>query len=813
MAKISIPQKFPIWQANHLTQYSGDFVGEKNVKTNQNTGEVFSSKPLKYFSGNEMPVSIFKEQNHFLSFATKTKLYYIDSLSDTNLSEYSPNIPSGYPLDVDGTGAFVYPRGYPEISADTPNSGTLGTTDLSTFGDVKTITYSYTTNQKVVGVRFYISYSQSSGQNKIRFIINDGSGDVVVGGDSSEVSGGYDWNYWIIDGDSGINLNSASGFTAKIQAATNGSGNYISWTTARIDILLEKGENQIGLTSPYGLLFRYNNISDDKYYVFSSKTSVADDWNIYRGVNLSLQKTSSTGYYYPFIVKRFNERNIIVGQGQYVHIVNTLYSYATAELDADDSRVRYLNLQLGDWSLPYRLKIYDNYKVKWIETTNDLVFIGAVKYNQPFDETNDFVIIVWDVKSDSQETIRVVDGNCIGKVVNNYLYILTEKGNIQILYNYQLKTLVKVYQTNDGYQIQLPHINGVIDFENNIYYLIPGNKDCPAGIYVFNIETQSVNHFASISYDDYGGDQPQVEIGALFYQNDNGEDIFFAGVGNVLINDGSFVDGLYKTEESQTYSYLELPKIKSPEINLLSSAVVVKHTRSGSLIISERKIDTGFENYYTLYSGTWNTGTNSNYFTMTSIPQTFSIGDRIIVVDGTLKGYVSVIKQLDFVNNRVYVDAPNIYCSFPYISVSGSFSFLHEPLGYKAEIIDGNTISLPDYVVEKLEIGDEIEFINGLNCGIITYIEDISETNITLSDTISDDYSFAKIKINKYRKIKEFNISDNKNGHCVVFGTSQPEFSEFSQFKIILKGEIRLNEIQINIKPNLTILEENNVNL
>lgn len=810
MAKINLPQKFPQWFSGQTTQYTPDIIRTRNVRINElaTTGEVDVNNYLSLTNGYSSLVSaIFRDPNHLISFATKDKLYYIDSIKNPTITEYSPSFTYG--INPNSTGVLVYPRGY--VKRDNGLSNTSGggsTANINTFVNIFSRSYSYVSGQKVIAVHFSFTYTQSAGTNISRLVITDANGDHIVATESAH-SGGRSWDYWVIDGAGGCNLNLPSGFTANVQVATDNSSNYVNYTIGQhIDFLYEIGDSQLLVVSSSNIFARYNDGINDNYYTWYP------GWNITQnGIQFGNPQYSSVfSANYPTILKMFNDKILMIGNANSLHTVETTGSATT--IKGDNSYTNTINVTMGTFTIN-RLVLPSNYIIKWIECSHDTVYIGATQYNPPFNEIGKSVVLLWQPATDRQEMYDVLEGENIGKVVNNFLYILTSKGNIKILYNGQFVQLAKIYQTTENYNIPLPHINGVITYQNNIAYLIPGNKYVPSGIYVFDIDTKQVYHKHSIYYStsnlyDYGGNQPQVTTGALAYFNDNGEDVFFAGVSNVLKEDGTFIGGLFDSINSKNnsltpYGYLETARIKTQEISQFVYGLGLKYRGNGSIMISEKKQETIGSCYDGIYSGTWSSSSDPSTFTMTTVPSIMKIGDRITVLDGLLRGFTTIIKGIN--GNTITIDSPSTYSSW-IVQPTGSFNFILESFGYSGTLINQKTLNVSSNVALLLEVGDELEFISGLGAGLVNYVASINGNNITLLNPmpyVANNYVVFLIDTYKYLDIVS---NSNNEKYSIIQSSNEPLDSDFVQFKLMLKGGIKVRDIQTNVKPNQTISDD-----
>jgi len=811
MAKINLPQKFPQWFSGQTTQYTPDIIRTRNVRINElaTTGEIDVKNYLTLTNGYSSLVStIFRDPNHLISFATKDKIYYIDSIKNPTITEYSPSFTYG--INPNSTGVLVYPRGYPKQDNGPSNtSGGGSSANISTFATIFSRSYSYTPGQTVIAVHFYFTYTQSAGTNISRLVITDANGDHIVATDSAAHSGGGSWDFWIVDGTGGCNLNLSTGFTAKVQVATDNSSDYVNYTIGQhIDFLYEIGSNQLLVVSSNNIYARYNNGTNDNYYTWYPGWSISQN-----GIQFGNPQYSSIFYAnYPTILKMFNDKILMIGNANSLHTVDITGS-ATV-LNGVDNYTNTLNLTMGTFTVN-RLVLPSDYVIKWIDCSHDTVYIGATQYNPPFNETGKSVVLLWQPSTDRQEMYDVLEGENVGKVINNFLYILTSKGNIKILYNGQFVQLAKIYQTTENYNIPLPHINGITTYQNSIAYLISGNKYVPSGIYIFDTDTKQVYHKHSIYYStsnvyDYGGNQPQITTGALAYFNDNGEDVFFAGVSNVLKEDGTFISGLFDTINSKNnlltpYGYLETARIKTQEISQFVYGLGLKYRGNGSIMISEKKQETIGSCYDGIYTGTWSGNSDPSTFTMTAVPSIMKIGDRITVLDGLLRGFTTIIKNIN--GTTITIDPPSTYSSW-IVQPTGSFNFFLESFGYNGTLINQTTLSVSSNVALLLEPGDELEFISGLGAGLVNYVVSINGNNIRLLNPMPyTTNNYVVFLIDKYKYLDTVsNLGSEK--YSIIQSSNEPLDSDFVQFKLMLAGDIRVRDIQTNVKPNQTISDD-----
>ena len=817
--KINLPQKFPQWFSGQTTQYTPDIIRTRNVRINEllTTGEIDVNNLLTLTNSYSSLVScIFKDPNHLISFATKNKLYYIDTLKNPTITEYNPNISDN--LNPSSSGVLVYPRGYPkyDIQSGINSSENLSTANINTFADStsRQRTYFYTAGQKVIAVKFSIGYTQSSGTNISRLVIHDANGDHIVATEA-EHSSGRSWNYWVVDGAGGCNLNLSGGFTAKIQFATNSPSNPVqmyNYNGDHIDFLIEVGATQLITTGDNRLYARYTE------HTAGGDTDAYKGW--YPGVNIT-PSNIIFGYppengiwldYYPTILKMFNDKILLIGNANMIHTVDTS-GYANTT-PGSDNYTNTLVLTMGSFT-QNRLVLPSDYMIRWIDCSHDTVYIGAAQYIKPFNEVGKSVVLLWQPSTDRQEMYDVLEGENVGKVINNFLYILTSKGNIKILYNGQFIQLAKIYQTTENYNIPLPHVNGVTTYQDSIAYLIPGDKYVPAGIYIFDTDTKQVYHKHSIYYStsnlyDCGGNQPQVVTGGLAYINNNGEDVFFAGIHNVLKQDGTFIGGLFDSINSKSYSldkygYIETARIKTQEISQFVYGLGLKYRGNGSIMISEKKQETVGSCYDGIYTGTWSGDSNPSTFTMSSVPSIMKIGDRITVLDGLLRGFTTTIKGIN--GTTITIDPPSTYSSWV-VQPTGNFNFILESFGYSGTFTTSTTLSVSSSVAQLLSPGDELEFIAGLNAGLINYVKSINGTTITLLypvGSISNNYTV--FLIDKYKYLDTVSCSGDEK-YNIIQSSNEPLDSDFVQFKLILTGDIRIRDIQTNVKPNQTISDD-----
>ena len=835
--KINLPQKFPQWVVNSQTEYTADVVSTRNVRVDEltTTGEIDNNTGLflnTFLNSGYVPLAIFKDKNHYLSFATKNKLYYTDYYAGI-ANQYSPNLGS-WLLNPRSSGVIMYPRGYPSVSITNFNStGSYSTSGLTDFIDVniRKVTYSYTAGRKVIGVRFYINYTQPSGQHISRMVIRDSNGDHIVTGQTSAQSGGYSYDYWALDGDANCNLNESTGFTALVQVATNGTGYPVNFLSGdSISILFENGDEQIIATAQDRLLNRAPFGGTDGFNSFFPGGST-NDGGIYWGYNSSF----ALDYFSPIILKLFNDKILMIGNGNSVHYLNSQGAYATQTISSIYSST--IRVTCGEFNVN-RLQLPSGYVIKWIEVTPDIVYIGATQYKYPANETGKSAIFLWQPSSDRQETYELPEGENIGKVLNGFLYVLTQYGNIYLLYNGRFEFITKIYRTSENYIIQLPHINGVEIYKDSIAYLLPGNKYAPGGIYVFNPNTKNVYHLASVYFSapifaskDCGGNQPQIITGALKYVNENGEDTFFAGIDEVIVEDGNLVCGLFDSKNLMTnsiYNYsglIETGRVKTQEVTHQPTALAIKYRTiaDSRLIVSESK-EENIKDFYDrtkiIYTGTWKSGENPNGFYIyypTNIPSTFHKGMRITVLDGVLKGFTTIVTDIDWNNKLISIVPPytllvgNIASSNLIINPgSVTFTFLAETFGYIGTIQSSTTMTVSSSVASLLKPNQEIEFIAGASAGMVNYVDSINGITVTFKLPVVYDSNgtFTIFKINKNMLLYSEEIPAGTENWEIINGTLSPYSTDFVQYKISFVGLTRIRDIQVNVKPDLFISDD-----
>jgi len=759
-----------------------------------------------------LPTSIFKDPNYLLSFAVKDKMYHFDSLVDPTITEYDPDISSN--LNPAGTGVAVYPRGYPKRDYGTTvtSTGAISTANLTTFGDVpgRTRTYTYTAGQKVLAVCFRYTYTQTAGGTNIsRLVITDSNGDHIVQTEAAH-SGGRGWIFWIVDGTAGCNLNESSGFTAKVQVSTSTSTSYVDLISGdHIDFMYEMGSTQLLPISSNNIYMHFNNAGTDTYRTWYPGASTATA-TVFIGYN---QYQSIFSAQYPTTLKMFNNKILMIGNANSIHTVDT--TGAVAIIAGADNYNNALGVTMGTFTTN-RLVLPSNYVVKWIDCSNDTVYIGATQIETPFGEVGKSIVLLWQPGSDRQEMYDVQDGENLGVLSNNYLYLLTSKGNIQILYQGKFTTLAKIYQTNENYNIQLPHQNGVSVVENIINYLIPGNKYVPSGVYVFNTDTKQVYHQHSIYHStsdefDYGGNQPNVATGALYYSNYNGEDVLYAGIDNLIKEDGTFVCGLFdsinsKSNEIVNHGYIETARIKTQEIDQFVNGLGIKYRDDGSIIISEKKQETFGPCTDGIHLGTWSSTPDPTTFSMVAIPDFMKVGDRITILDGGLRGFSTIVKNIT--GTTVTINPPSRYSAWTAVVSTGDFYFLLEIFGYSGALTNATTLSVAANVAALLVVGDELEFISGLGAGMVNYVTKIVTTTITLKNSMPYDAGNYVVFIkDKYQYV---DTVSNTSGESlsVINASNEPLASDFVQYKLILSDNIKVRDIQTNVKPNMVISDD-----
>lgn len=909
--KIPIPQSFPNWKSDASKPYASDMVRSRNVRLDELTlsGEIDVQNTLSLTkSESDLVTAIFVDPDHLVSYATKKKSYYIDILTSPTPTGYSPDLAATHNLNPKSTGIVSYPRGINDYNAG-PYAGsvTIPTTgDLSVFTAVTGFsrTYTFTDGQQIIAARMKFSYTQSNGHNAINIVVLDSSGNHIVTTPTTVAGAGgssvADWDYWVLDGTNGCNMNDPAGFTIQVYVSmeTGGvnaivlnnpgigyaPGDTFTINNSTVGAVLATGHvltigaggavtsltldtsgtkymhhvnNATTRTSGAGsgLTVDITSVSTD--CVFSGSSSF--DF-MYEVGTSSLVSTANAGLYtisesggtdsvtalypgpnpyvytngyevgypysnsvfednYPVILEFFNDRVMLIGNGNHVHWVDTS-SYAVTVPDPTTPEYYLQRLQIpkGSFSID-QFNLPDGYVIQWMDCTPDTVYIGAVKYNPDnhFDQVGKSYVVMWQPGSESSTYYEVNDGECVGKVYNNYLYILTNKGNIFLLYNgiSQIQFLTKIYQMPDTYTIQLPHPNGVDIYENKIAWLIPGNKYAPAGIYIFDQSNNNVYHKHSPYYSvgqsnyDIGGNQPQITTGALLYFDGNDADMFFAGIDNIIQSDGSFMGGLFDTLNTQNNTltdagYIELGRIKASEVDQFADGYALKYRGAGTIALAQKKYETFGSTTDGTKLGYWGLNvTDPSSFTMTVIPSFMKKGDRITVLDGELAGFSTTIKSITGLT--VTIDPVSKYNSWTTMVGNGYFTFLWERLGYTGTFTNATTVTVAAAVAALMAIGDEIEFTAGLNAGYITYISNIAGTTITLQDALNYIGSnYALFNLDKYTYLASY-TSPSTDTITVDERSNLPLSSDFVQYKLIMSGAVKLRDFQANVQSNITI--------
>jgi hypothetical protein len=833
--KTSIPNKFPNWQASPKDPYTSDIIRSRNIRLSEIsvTGEVDTQNVLSLTSSqSELVSSIFKDPDHTISFALKNKSYYIDSLTTPTVTEYSPDIPASFNLNPQSTGMFVFPRGYANYSED-HHTGTTGTSssDINTFADVLLFqrVYTYTVGQTVTAAHMAFTYTQSAGTNIVRIVVVDSIGSHVVLTDPSAHAAGNTWDYWFLDGTNGCNLNDPAGFTIKLQVATGSGANTCTFgSSSYFDLMLEMGNTSLLSTGVNGIYTQSEiagTSSVTAWYPGSASYS--------HGYGFGYPSTSSVfSQTYPTVLKMFNDRILVIGNGSEVHLVDT-NGNGNLLTPGANAYLQTLNVTMGVFSVD-ALSLPAGYVIEWIDTTSDTIYIGATKYDSGnyFEETGKTLILVYQPQSGSSITYEVTDGRCVGKVLNNFLYILTCSGNIKLLYSGEFQQLTQIYQIPDDYTIQLPHTNGVDIYNDMIAWLVPGNKYAPAGIYVFDPIDNNVYHkhspfYSTLTEYDIGGNQPQAVTGALMFYDSS--DAFFAGIDGLINQTGTYIGGLFDTLNIKDNNignngYLELRRIKSTEVDEIPDSYSIKCRGVGNIMLAQKKEETSLPCTDGIYQGDWG-GSVSNpaYFTMTTVPNFMKSGDRITILDGIYEGFSTNIKNI--AGTTLTINPVSKYYGYASQTTSGTFTFLWEKLGYTGVFTDTSTLTVDASTAAIINIGDELEFTAGLNAGQINYVASISGTAITLLNAM--DYvgsNYTLFNIDKYSYLYSYvstawdaqgvtwdsglqwdSASENTNNIITDERNNEPESADFVQYKLMVTGSIRIREFQVNTKQNLSI--------
>jgi hypothetical protein len=312
------------------------------------------------------------------------------------------------------------------------------------------------------------------------------------------------------------------------------------------------------------------------------------------------------------------------------------------------------SVDMGNNVYRNRLIFPSNATILWIKTTATRVFLG-VKYTD-----GSFEVVEYDPLMENYKEWFVDEGEAVGFIWNNNLFILTERGNVYEWIGNGFRFFAKFPTENSSSSetrsnFILPHRNGITVINNIPHFLVMENRKIRghfAGIYICDPEIKQIYHYRSVVFDPLNsyGTMRFRDVGGLFYVKNN--NYVFAGV-SPYTSGVNVRSGIYISYYSGTISYrshIILPKIKTGAIDNIWKKVFIKYKLGeeyGAKIIVKYQTKEDEDNYPDdrLY-GTWISSNQIRVFT--TLANRWKVGDEIIILSGYGSGLITRITAINY---------------------------------------------------------------------------------------------------------------------------------------------------------------------
>jgi hypothetical protein len=312
-----------------------------------------------------------------------------------------------------------------------------------------------------------------------------------------------------------------------------------------------------------------------------------------------------------------------------------------------------------------RVVFKDNYVIKWIKTTKDRIFIGLGS-----------IMAEYDPYTENVRIIEFPNGESVGFVYGNSLYIIDEKGFISQWngYGFDIKAVFpNALEYGDifseGNYIQLPHQNGIINNGTRIFILMASGRKVKGGIWCYETETGRLYHHSTILLSNNRfnsiGEVDITGVGgiiSLFLERE----VFMISAYQASIS-GIFSNAYYGSDRTIGYftrGYITTPKIPAKDINAFWKNVVIKYTNKltrknyneseqSSIVVKYRTEEPKYNKYGFIgggnFVGYWinNTSFRINVW---GNPQNFGaeVGDEVFITAGEGAGLSAHITLLSY---------------------------------------------------------------------------------------------------------------------------------------------------------------------
>lgn len=380
-------------------------------------------------------------------------------------------------------------------------------------------------------------------------------------------------------------------------------------------------------------------------------------------------------------------------------------------------------------------------KIKWIKTTPERVFLGV------FYSESKFSVVEYDPLNEKAREFIIDDGECVGFILDDNLHILTEIGNLKY-FNGNGFTYYADFPNKASGIRTLPHRNGIAVGREGPLFLVNYLKipDSLAGIYLYDKKTGAVYHKHSIvfNYDSLLSFGVGVfeKVGALFYSY-RAHRFFYSDYSHNLY---AGVE-LYKTGlnlQSGIYCLYPPPHLEGNRKREARGFIVLPKLKS-------TEIDNLWQNVFCKYY--------------------LSRGKIIIKYQKEIPDYKNKYFKEDF---------------------------------YKGTWITSNSFTFEAPLNIGWQKGDEVYILGGNGAGLSSHITDIDFVNrvITIEDSVNGASGRFLFLVDNYRKLGEITDVNSMNQKLPF-----PEIvnSNWIRLKIELRGEVELEEVQIQYQPNTQI--------
>jgi hypothetical protein len=290
----------------------------------------------------------------------------------------------------------------------------------------------------------------------------------------------------------------------------------------------------------------------------------------------------------------------------------------------------------------------------------DKVFIGTGTTTG-----EDAYVIKWDGASTNYDVAYPVGSKMVlaMELVDNVPLIVTERGDIKLFNGVGFTRIaqfpfvdkpISVTEYLGVKQTQtMIHPKGIKVVGRNVFFIInpsdgttPVDERSPAGLWVLNLDTRSLNHLAS----PYNESDTVNNSPILILPNEAGGRFFFAG--NVAYD--NTLDGLYREDLGATthYGYFVTTEIESESVQDTYKEVIIKALLGASDNIVVKYRTSNDTEYPKLAEAvTWvNTTTFNTTATLSHVLERFQAGklDEVEVIKGSGAGRLAHITNIEF---------------------------------------------------------------------------------------------------------------------------------------------------------------------